>query len=285
MECDWMASIEDGRGLNTLTILGTHDSATYHTYQWRMFGYIKTQTLSIKEQLEIGCRFLDIRLAYSHGRLKVQHDKYFLHCYFEDILAQCVKFLDTYSSETIIMSIRREIPDVPSDRCDNFITTLMKMIDSKYWCTDKDFPNLGAARGKIVLLRRYDNPDLKDLLGINISSIADNQIGSFEFGDFHNVLYYEDVYNLSNVEEKRDNLLKFYNDYYVPNFGKTEYFLAFTSGYIRKINSLYTPKALARHINSWFLTHIITPYRPRAIFPMDFVTPDLGKAMVAVNFP
>ena len=56
---DWMAALDDAASLRSLTLPGTHDSGALHSIA-DVSG--KCQTLSVKEQLKIGVRFLDIRL-------------------------------------------------------------------------------------------------------------------------------------------------------------------------------------------------------------------------------
>lgn len=62
-----MKNLNDSTDVSTLSIPGTHDSATYAT---PCYGFVKLsqcQVLSIKEQLSSGIRYLDIRIRQIHG--------------------------------------------------------------------------------------------------------------------------------------------------------------------------------------------------------------------------
>ena len=99
----WMKLIPDSTKLCQLLIPGTHNSGSYGT----LFGIGQTQDWSIKEQLENGIRFLDVRLAENtspndfeviHGFLKLGSFKKF-------IMSPVSKFLNDNPSEIILMSI------------------------------------------------------------------------------------------------------------------------------------------------------------------------------------
>ena len=57
---DWMAELPDDRLLSEIHIPGTHDSGTQYV---QLAFFSKCQALSIREQLEAGFRYLDIRLG------------------------------------------------------------------------------------------------------------------------------------------------------------------------------------------------------------------------------
>ena len=83
---DWMSSIADNKKLYEINIPGTHDSAmaNYRNSTGnhvRIFGipvvnsgvYACTQTLTVKEQLEAGVRFFDLRFSPKSGELRLCH--------------------------------------------------------------------------------------------------------------------------------------------------------------------------------------------------------------------
>ena len=67
---DWMASLDDATAINALTIPGTHDSGALHSIADAVG---KCQTLNIAEQMEMGVRFLDIRLQITDNKLRIVH--------------------------------------------------------------------------------------------------------------------------------------------------------------------------------------------------------------------
>src|SRR4051794_14918530 len=52
----WMGALDQRRKISEITIPGTHDSAT-----WTLSGNAQCQTSDIRQQLDAGIRFLDIR--------------------------------------------------------------------------------------------------------------------------------------------------------------------------------------------------------------------------------
>ena len=66
----WMSQVEDNYNIVDLSIPGTHDSGATHSI-FDVAG--KCQELSIKSQLNIGVRFLDIRLQLVNDDLNVVH--------------------------------------------------------------------------------------------------------------------------------------------------------------------------------------------------------------------
>ena len=57
---DWMKELDGELPLNQIVLPGSHDSATQYV---QLAFFSKCQALSIAEQLEAGCRYLDIRLG------------------------------------------------------------------------------------------------------------------------------------------------------------------------------------------------------------------------------
>ena len=62
----------------------------------------------IEDQLKDGIRFLDIRLRDYQDHLYVHHDRLFEGIDFPDVLKICADFLETNSTETILMLVNQE---------------------------------------------------------------------------------------------------------------------------------------------------------------------------------
>lgn len=164
---DWMAGLDDGLRLNELVLPGTHDSAT----QYSQLAFItKCQALSIREQLEAGYRYLDIRLGFGDPaedgspRLVLMHG--FTKCrkgpmpwderlYLDDVLDQCTAFLKEHPGETVILNVKYEHVTEPVEvfaSC--LISGELTARGDAVLLTDR-IPALGEARGKLVLMRRF----------------------------------------------------------------------------------------------------------------------------------
>ena len=159
---DWMAMLPDDVPLGELSIPGTHDAGT----QYVQLGFFsKCQARSIGQQLEDGFRYLDIRLAISGDRLDLNHG--FCECrtggtpwsdrlMLEDVLEDCYAFLSAHPTETVIFAVKQEHG---GESVAEFQRVLDRYIqeNAERWYLDSELPSLGEARGRLVLLRRYDD--------------------------------------------------------------------------------------------------------------------------------
>lgn len=101
---NWMQEVEDNRLVCKMSIPGTHDTAADTGGGWT-----QTQEKSIKEQLNSGIRFLDIRLVHDKGVLKLCHNfVVFNKTLTEDVLRTTADFLRDHPSETVIMTLKRD---------------------------------------------------------------------------------------------------------------------------------------------------------------------------------
>ena len=157
----WMKELRDEIPLSALSIPGTHNSPTYH----RALPSVRCQAVSVREQLDNGVRFLDIRvqpgepedpskdtLNLVHGvfPISLSGQKSFRH-----LVEHVFAYLDQNPSETVIMSVKREGPGTHTD------AQLSRRLRDHYagdvnrWWTAPWIPTLGEARHKIVLIRRF----------------------------------------------------------------------------------------------------------------------------------
>ena len=169
---DWMAQLPDYRLLSEITIPGTHDSGTQYV---QLAFFSKCQALSISEQLEAGFRYLDIRLGLDedgvfqlmHGFTKCKTGAFSSEALrLSAVLSDCYAFLDAHPTETVIFAVKQEHGD---ELVRVFEETLDANIQAEesHWLLTDTMPTLGQARGKLVLLRRYeDAADLGERAGI-----------------------------------------------------------------------------------------------------------------------
>jgi 1-phosphatidylinositol phosphodiesterase len=163
----WMSALPDNLPISAISIPGTHNSHTYY----RALPSVRCQVVDIKAQLEQGIRFLDIRLQPVLAADPTKKDIYLVHGafpisltgpkYFGPILQICYDFLSANPSETILISLKREGVGSATD------AYLAEILEQHYitphaskWHLDTTIPYLGAIRGKLVLIRRYNTPAL-----------------------------------------------------------------------------------------------------------------------------
>eukprot|EP01032_Pedospumella_encystans_P011392 gene11392-13244_t len=169
---NWMSRLPDDTKIASLSIPGSHETCASRDPIFGIPGITKDtakcQDFDLTPQLRMGVRFVDIRLKKVGIVQPLPHDKaiYVLKAYhgmveqeitFAQILEKCNKFLTTNSKEIIFMSIR--------DEGDGVNDSIQPMTDAALQAasvvTANTMPEtLGAARGKIVLLRRYGGSSL-----------------------------------------------------------------------------------------------------------------------------
>lgn len=161
----WMSNLKDETPLAALSIPGTHNSPTHHA----ALPSVRCQAVSVKEQLNNGIRFLDIRVQpqdpnnpAAEGLILV-HSAFPVsltgHKYFRDLVNHVTTFLEANPSETIIMSVKREGVGRSTDQQLSQILNHHYTQDSARWFTANRIPALGEVRGKIVVIRRFGLDD------------------------------------------------------------------------------------------------------------------------------
>ncbi|POS79215.1 phosphatidylinositol phospholipase C [Diaporthe helianthi] len=174
----WMGALDDGAWLSGLTIPGTHDSCARSN-----IPYVRTQYLSVTQQLAMGIRFLDLRLRRNDdGRLYCYHGGVPINMpkglSFESVMDEVWEFIGPKeggkrATETVLISINND--NRSKDQKTNpkpFYDAVKEAIDStpayegdngsgSRWYTAPLTARLGDVRGKAVLLRRYyGDPDV-----------------------------------------------------------------------------------------------------------------------------
>lgn len=303
----WMASIGNDVRINKITIPGTHGSAAtdgenapkdtflnqYIGDEATLFknGYDWSPRMDITAQLKSGVRFLDMRIRRVTGGCALHHGKVYLKKSCNDLFKEVYDFLDRNPSETILVSIKEEVPAM--DATLTVEQTINKLIDEqpKYWSVGRKIPTLGInstdsgvveasntnIRGRIVLVRRYVAPEKS--YGINAGGWPDNTSGLTTNG----LLNIQDAYNVSEVEKENQfraqaRLIK-KTDFTLPD---SPLFINFSSGYKGLIPFPYDySKTINPKLRSYFTLRRTGNY---GVIMSDFVTPELIKKLYSTNF-
>ena len=160
---DWMAELDDGVKLSELVLPGTHDSAT----QYVQLGFFsKCQALSVGEQLHSGARYLDIRIGDAekgedfpklmHGFTKCKQSALGGTLYLDELLRECYAFLTQHPTETVVFAVKHEHGIAGTAEFETVLDGFTAAHPS-FWYLSDTLPTLGEARGKLVLLRRYED--------------------------------------------------------------------------------------------------------------------------------
>ena len=157
----WMGDLKDDYPLSALSLPGTHNSPTYRT----ALPSVRCQAVSIREQLNNGVRFFDVRVSVSPNAkdFPLVHAAFPVALtgtkYFSDMMKQIYEFLDANPTETLILSLKREGTGRGTDQDLSRILKQHFYEDGKRWYTEPRIPKLGEVRGKVILLRRHHNDE------------------------------------------------------------------------------------------------------------------------------
>lgn len=262
---DWMASLDNNTSLREVNMPGSHDTMALYSIG-DLAG--QCQSLSLKDQLNLGVRFLDIRLKEENDKLKVVHGFVDQKATFKQVTDIVESFLNKHPSEFLIMSIKEEANSSNSNL--SFEDSLKTYLDNEIYLKNNSLPEkLGDIRGKVVLLSRYRNATI----GIPCFNEWKDSI-SFTINETD--IYVQDTYKITSKEQKQDEIIKCFNE----------------NGHALKINFLsayrtntFPPSysvSAAKDINPW-INQEISKYDDRGIVLYDFVTSENMKVFFGGN--
>ena len=265
---NWMSHVEDNTKIKDMSLPGTHDSGALHSIA-DVAG--KCQDISIATQLDIGVRFLDLRLQLVNNEFVLVHSFVQQNLTFETVLNDLSTFIKENSSEFIIISIKEEAGSVNSNLW--FDEALHRDLTkySDVISLDNHLPEtLGEARGKIFVLSRCSAD-----FGIPAYyGWADDR--SFTLDD----MYIQDNYNIQDIEEKKNDIL---NTIEYANTNSDKLVLNFTSCYLDPGFPPSYAGTAALEINPWFESTIKNNNDKLGIIVADFITENLSKVIYMRN--
>lgn len=250
---DWMKSLDDNTSLRDVNMPGSHD--TMALYSFADFAG-QCQSLSLEDQLNLGVRFLDIRLKEDSNKFKAVHGFIDERATFESITETIENFLTAHKDEFIVMSVKEEAEAVNSNV--SFDALLQGYLSKDIYLKDTTLPNkVGDVRGKVILLSRYKDST------IGIPAFSDWK-DSTSFTIPSSDIYVQDTFKITSIEQKQEEIIKCFNE----------------TGHALKINFLsayrtdgfppsYAPTA-ANGINPW-INGEINKYNDRGIVLYDFI--------------
>lgn len=177
---DWMKDLPDTMPLSKISIPGTHETLATNCALPGFAAWTICQSKSLPAQLATGIRAFDVRCMYVSGvpdKLFITHGPINQWMSFDQVVADCIAFLSLYPSETILMRLKLEEPNPLANYIGPQDETTFASYFSKYYfnslTTDYfwhpavvsgaavTMPNLGPARGKIVILRDFGLGDFQ----------------------------------------------------------------------------------------------------------------------------
>lgn len=264
----WMKEVDDNTLITNMSIPGTHDSGATHSI-FDVAG--KCQDLSIKTQLTIGVRFLDLRLQLVNNEFKIVHSFVDQKLKFTSVLKDICNFIKQNNSEFLIISIKEEAESKKSTK--GFEEALLQELNNYQDIISYDeLPKtLKEARGKIYILSRYNEATI----GIKAYSGWQDST-SFLLRD----IYVQDNYAVDNVEIKKQDIINTIN--YSKN-NDSVLVLNFTSCYL---NNAFPPTYAgtpALEINPWLIEYLSESTHSLGIIIVDFISKEISEAIYKRN--
>lgn len=272
----WMGAVDGARRLSELTIPGSHDTCTASFHKAVTKAYVRTQSRSLREQLDRGTRFIDIRCKHVKDGFAIVHGKHYLNKYFgSGVLKVCLDFLEEHPTETIIMSIKEQKHGSSESFVDKFNWYVAHTKSQARWYFGDTVPTLDEARGKIVLLRRFEMK--RDPKGIDVTAWKDK--ATFTIKNDKVDIKIQDQYEKLLPSSKWGPVRNLLDE--AESGPAQRLYVNFCSA---TLVPLYTPRAFAKHINPKVTSYIGDhPPRRLGIVVMDFVSDELNRRLVETN--
>jgi 1-phosphatidylinositol phosphodiesterase len=273
----WMDQLPDKtKKLNELAICGTHDSCTW---KWSSGNYSRTQDLTVFEQLNIGIRYLDIRLGpdfetYHGGKNGVS---------FQDVINDIATFLSNSRNETIIMVIAGGdgLASFATDLRDVVNRTSRRVTNNLSWFSENRVPALNEVPGKVVLLRRYEDKQANPP-GIDLSMWgpvhSNDSFSATGIGGVSSIEV-QDEYSLTQNSTKKGYIEKLLPSMAIPALTSQHWYMNFTSA-----AKLQHPSWYSNDINPWLGSQLNFHNFMRGTFVMDFPSAAIVERIVLFNF-
>lgn len=250
---NWMKNLSDSKSLAAVNMPGTHDIGAVKMFcedgVSETWSVTECQQLYPDEQMNMGVRAFDIRCSTWRTETEegvndpiIVHGNYVTKCLnrdgsnmqLSDIMEAAKTFLKAHPSETIIMTIKADGDLGSHGNVAEAVAQYIQDKDYPLWRENK-IPTVGEARGKVVLLRRYnfDNYSLPN-------GVAKWEFG-FDLSSWDNYDYSKEAKAISIFSRDAYKYKKlivrnkvYVQDYYKADseYVKTDYFF----GTIKKCN-------------------------------------------------
>jgi len=280
---DWMKSIDGEKYLYELTIPGTHDSGAMIDGAWP--DTARCQNKTIEEQLNFGIRFLDIRCRHINNAFVIHHGPVYQKLNFDDVMRVVSSWLQAHPSETIIMSLKEE--HKPEGNTRTFGQTFGEYAKNyPVFYFGKDVPQFKDVRGKVVLLRRFNEAPLPDAehRGINADNRGWPHDGEASLTPPGPAIFVQDMFAVFYHSRKWDKIKRYLDEAKTQN-PKTLY-LNFASGYDEKDFGIPRIRHLADSINPRLKNYFQDTNHGKGrygVVIMDFAYAELTKLIYEKN--
>jgi len=288
----WMETLDDNTKLFNYNFAGTHDCVTQYV---QLPHLARCQNRNIYEQLCLGIRALDIRVASKGRRLVMVHaftkafntpNRLGRQMDFADVLAHCYRFLAENPSEAVVLQFKND-SGKENERCfDNLFNTYIKGNEER-WFLENRIPLLKEARGRLVLIRRckmerrYEYTDKNT--GIDFSKWAEQDIAVPEplwletSGACKEKFLVQDRYKYKPTPRWAE-CIKPFLDQAKPFDG------TYIINYLSTAGGIKGPYYNAKYINARFMEYPLDKHKYYGTIYCDFPTEALVEKITETNF-
>ncbi len=289
---DWMKELDPNKPVLQYNIPGTHDCVT----QYVQFSHIsKCQNMNIYNQLCLGIRALDIRVASKEKRLVMVHgiakafntpNRLGRQMDMEDVLGHCYRFLNENPSETIIFQFKNDSNSEDEKCFDNLFYTYINGNEEK-WFAENRIPSLGEARGKIVLIRRCKSEKRNEFTDLNTGIDFSKWVEQDEAVPNPLVLKTSGEHAVSFIIQDRFKYkpVPRWNECIKPFLNRAKPFDGkYIIDYLSTAGGLKGPQKNARFINAEFLKYPLRKSNYYGTVYCDFPSKELVCKIIETNF-
>ncbi|MBQ6874166.1 MAG: phosphatidylinositol-specific phospholipase C [Clostridia bacterium] len=275
---DWMSRIDGSKYISEISIPGSHDSCALYE---PLDNISKCQTYSVKDQLEMGVRFLDIRVFMLFGKDQISHGVILQGQRFRDMVKTCLDFLEENPDETILFSVKEEQVVLSEQNVADLIAEIISEDESK-WFTENRIPTLDEVRGKIVLVNRYSSYQYKGLMATAFDGWENNM--SFDITHWYYTIHVQDHYEMKNeqdIEEKWNEAKALFDMCREEAYWQGNLYINFLSGNIGLIPNI---TKVSDFMNVRFEEYVKeTGKGSYGIVVADYVTTELCEQIIETN--
>lgn len=294
---DVFSFLPDDIYLSQVNIPGTHDSCTAFC---TMENMARCQSLTIKQQLDMGVRLFDLRLGKKNGDYFLVHS--FATCFSDEkkkkvllakeVLDEFRSFLNENPREVLVISIKQDRGIMSRSFFSSFYKSHIQPYQES-WFAENENPQLLKCRGKMVLMRRcklWKSFKKKHSTGIDFSFWPD-QSGKRKLSaetfpvayDYNKepslVVHIQDRYSLEPDIKWNSCAKPFLDNCFTDNKNISVSFVSTSFRYKGK-----TIKETAEKLNSFFMEYKLRSDSAQGWMLFDFPSSELIDRIITSNY-
>lgn len=212
----WMSHLKDGTCLTTLSIPGTHDTMAFQKIKTFADQFANTQSGNLRQQLDAGVRFIDIRARHYRNAFEMHHGAVYLGHNFTSVVQMLEGFLSGPGKDEVVVMRLKDEGYKPKHNKRTFAETLENYVFEHPDTSEilqrilhmplrnqvsYKFPRVGPeTRGKVVMIQDYNTKSASNTFGANFKDSE-----KIKLQDYYNVTTTTDI-----VQKKWNKIIQFW---------------------------------------------------------------------------